>query len=38
MKIGDKYFYEGIEYTILEIEENTLHLIDANGNGICIIK
>lgn len=35
MKIGDKFLINGMEYTLWLIEENTYHLIDSNGNGIC---
>lgn len=37
MEIGDKITIDGIEYTIWFIEDNSYHLIDENGNGICII-
>lgn len=37
MKIGDKIFYNGIEYTVLLIEEEVVHLLN-NMNGICILK
>ena len=34
--IDNKILYDGIEYSILEIEENVLHLINEFG-GICIL-
>ncbi len=30
--------YNGIEYTILLEEEDRYHLVDNEGNGICILK
>ncbi len=30
--------YNGIEYTILLEEEDRYHLVDSEGNGICILK
>lgn len=38
MKVGDKINYNGVEYTIWEIEDDTLHLIDSENNGIAILK
>jgi hypothetical protein len=37
MSIGDKIIYNGIEYTIWEIDNDTLHLVDECGNGIAIL-
>lgn len=38
MNIGDKIIYNEIEYTIIIIDENTIHLLDNNEIGICILK
>lgn len=37
MNIGNKIIYNGIEYTIILIEENTIHLENDNV-GICVLK
>ena len=37
MKIGDIIIYNGVEYTILEVDNDTIHLIDEQGNGIAIL-
>lgn len=37
MNKGEKIIYNGIEYTIWEIEETCVHLIDEAGNGICVL-
>lgn len=37
MKEGDKIIYKEIEWTILLIENSTVHLIDNNNNGIAVL-
>ncbi len=34
--INNNILYEGKMYSILEIEEHVVHLIDTFGNGICV--
>lgn len=38
MKTGDKIVYCGSEWTIIEVEEDTVHVVDASGNGLAILK
>lgn len=35
MIVGDKININGTEYTVWLIEDNTYHLKDELGNGIC---
>lgn len=37
MNIGDKIVFNGIEYTVTMIEEDTVHM-ESNGIGICVLK
>lgn len=37
MKPGDKINYKGIEWTVFLIENDTVHLIDNNNNGIAVL-
>jgi len=37
MNIGDKIIYNDVEYTIIIIDNDTVHLM-SNGIGICILK
>jgi hypothetical protein len=36
--LGDKITVEDLEYTVWLIEEDTVHLIDETGRGICMLK
>lgn len=37
MSIGDKIIYNGIEYTVTIIEDETIRM-ENNGIGICVLK
>lgn len=36
-KIGDIVIYNYVEYIIIFVEDNVLHLIDNKNNGIAIL-
>lgn len=37
MSIGGEIIYNGIEYTVTIIEDETIHM-ENNGIGICVLK
>lgn len=38
MNEGDKIEINGVNYTVIIVEEEVYHLLDDNGNGICVLK